>query len=327
MTTGHLVDPELDAFLDQLPTIPMTAETLPQIRAALNEMLTKQAAAVPGSPDIEVREQFVPGPEGAPNVRVLAIFPKQPHGRCLGSCGFMAGDVIGTPEGDDARAKQIVQEVGCAVVSVDYRLSPETPFPGGVEDCYAALKWLQGQAGELGVDSGRLAIGGASAGGGLAAALGLLTRDRAEVPLAFQLLIFPMLDDRTTTTADPHPYTGEFVWRPQHNHFAWPAPQAGSRAAREVSPYAAAARAPNPEGLPPTVSVGSTRPLCRGGSWSTPAVWSGLAYRPGFTSIPAPIMGMLASAQRMDDPGGGAQFPGCVAPRSAATHCRRWLRR
>ena len=69
------------------------------------------------------------------------------------------GYVIGTPEGDDARVKQIVREVGCVVVSVDYRLSPETPFPGGVEDCYAALKWLQGQAGELGVDADRLAIG------------------------------------------------------------------------------------------------------------------------------------------------------------------------
>ena len=259
MTTRHLVDPELDAFLDQLPTIPMTAETLPQIRAALNEMITQQAAALPGSPDIEVREQFVTGPEGAPNVRVLVYLPQSAPRPMPGLVWIHGGGyVIGTPEGDDARAKQFVQEVGCAVVSVDYRLSPETPFPGGVEDCYAALKWLQGHASELGVDSGRLAIGGASAGGGLAAALGLLTRDRAEVPLAFQLLIFPMLDDRTTTTADPHPCTGEFIWTPQHNHFGWSALLGRDPGSEGISPYAAAARAQNLEGLPPTyVSVGS----------------------------------------------------------------------
>ena len=168
------------------------------------------------------------------------------------------GYVIGSADGDDARVKGIVQQVGCAAVSVDYRLAPETTFPGNIEDCYAALKWLHGHTDELGVDTGRLAIGGPSAGGGLAAALGLLARDRGEVPIAFQLLIFPMLDDRTASTTNPHPYTGEFIWTPQANHFGWASLLGQEPGGEGVSPYAAAARAESLAGLPPTyMSVGS----------------------------------------------------------------------
>jgi triacylglycerol lipase len=127
-----------------------------------------------------------------------------------------------------------------------------------VEDCYAALKWLHANAGELGVDVGRIAIGGASAGGGLAACLGLLTRDRGEVPLAFQLLIYPMLDDRTVTHDDPHPHTGEFIWTHDSNHLGWASLLGQAPGSDGVSPYAAAARAESVAGLPPTfISVGS----------------------------------------------------------------------
>jgi acetyl esterase/lipase len=141
---------------------------------------------------------------------------------------------------------------------VDYRLAPETPHPGPVEDCYAALKWLYTHADELGVDPKRIAIGGASAGGGLAAALGLLTRDRGEVPLVFQLLIYPMLDDRTVTTTDPHPYTGEFIWTAEANRFGWRSLLGQEPGGPDVSPYAAAARAESLAGLPSTfISVGA----------------------------------------------------------------------
>lgn len=154
--------------------------------------------------------------------------------------------------------KNLVTQLGCAIVSVDYRLAPETPHPGPVEDCYAALKWLYTNAADLGVDVGRLAIGGASAGGGLAAGLGLLTRDRAEVPLAFQLLIYPMLDDRTAVTTDPHPYTGEFIWTAEANHFGWSSLLGQEPGSEGVSPYAAAARAESLAGLPPTyICVGA----------------------------------------------------------------------
>jgi acetyl esterase/lipase len=103
-----------------------------------------------------------------------------------------------------------------------------------------------------------VAIGGASAGGGLAAALGLLTRDRGEVPLTYQLLIFPMLDDRTVTTQDPHPYTGEFMWTHNANRFGWTALLGGEPGGPDISPYAAAARAQRLAGLPPTyIAVGA----------------------------------------------------------------------
>jgi acetyl esterase/lipase len=168
------------------------------------------------------------------------------------------GYVIGSGDHEDPQVKSIVAQVGCAAVSVDYRLAPETPFPGSVEDCYAALAWLHAHAAELGVDVDRIAIGGGSAGGGLAAGLGLLTRDRGKIPLAFQLLIYPMLDDRTVSTSDPHPYTGEFLWTHDANRFGWAALLGQAPGSAGVSPYAAAARVERLAGLPPTyICVGA----------------------------------------------------------------------
>jgi acetyl esterase/lipase len=144
------------------------------------------------------------------------------------------------------------------VVSVDYRLAPETPHPGPVEDCYAALKWLLANAESLGVDRNRLAIGGESAGGGLSAALALLARDRGEVPLTFQMLSAPVLDDRTCLRRDPHPYAGEFIWTHETNYLGWKALLGCEPGSQSVSPYASAARAENLAGLPPAfISVGA----------------------------------------------------------------------
>jgi acetyl esterase/lipase len=259
MTTRHLIDPELIALIDSFPAIQLTPESLPQVRAGFAEMFAQQATALPAFPDIEVSERHVPGPAGAPDVRVLVYLPKsspRPLPALLWIHG--GGYVIGSADEDDITVKSIVSAIGCAAVSVDYRLSPETPHPGPVEDCYAALKWLHANASELGMDAGRIAIGGASAGGGLTAGLGLLTRDRAEVPLVFQLLIYPMLDDRTVTTADPHPYTGEFLWTHDANRFGWTALLGQAPGGADVSPYAAAARAESVAGLPPTfISVGA----------------------------------------------------------------------
>lgn len=206
MTTKHLVDPELVAMLDQFPALELTAETLGQIRAMMQAMRSQTPPNLPAFPDIAVSERFVPGPEGAPDVRVLVYLPTSVQGPLPALLWIHGGGyVIGSADGEDLGVKSIVSAVRCAAVSVDYRLAPETSHPGPVEDCYAALLWLSTHAGELGVDPTRIAIGGGSAGGGLAAALGLLTRDRGEVPLAFQLLIYPMLDDRTVTMTDPIP--------------------------------------------------------------------------------------------------------------------------
>jgi len=165
------------------------------------------------------------------------------------------GYVIGSADMTAPQSKAIAAALGCFVVSVDYRLAPETAFPGAVEDCYAALKWLHGQAAALGVDPTRIAIGGESAGGGLAAALAVLARDRGEVAVCFQCLTYPMIDDRTVTRPDPHPFVGHHLWTPTQNRFGWAALLGRDPGGDDVSPYAAAARTPDLAGLPPALIV------------------------------------------------------------------------
>ncbi|HEY1349810.1 MAG TPA: alpha/beta hydrolase [Ktedonobacteraceae bacterium] len=257
MTTRNLVDPELVPMLDQFPVLTLTPQSLPGMRALLAELSNQPSADLPDFSAITVSEHYIPGSQGAPDVRVLLYLPPAPTPLPALLWIHGGGYVLGSADQDDLQVKSIVLSAGCAAVSVDYRLAPETPFPGGVEDCYAALCWLYTQAKTLGIDATRIAIGGASAGGGLAASLGLLTRDRGEVPLAFQLLIYPMLDDRTAIS-EPHPYVGEYVWTPQANHFGWSALLGREPGAPDVSPYAAAARAEHLEGLPATyLCVGS----------------------------------------------------------------------
>jgi acetyl esterase/lipase len=252
-TTRHLVDPELGPLLDQLPPLHLSREALPEIRSSRRAMLETQRALWPAFPHIDVTERHVPGAPGAPEVRVLLYQPQnapRPAPALVWIHG--GGYVLGSPDADELVVKAMVDQVGCAIVSVDYRLAPEAPFPAPLDDCYAALKWLHDQATRLGVQADRLAIGGASAGGGLAAALGLYARDRAEVPLAFQMLLVPMLDDRTATTTDPHPHTGEFIWTAESNLFGWSALLGQAPGGTGVSPYAAPARAESLAGLPAT---------------------------------------------------------------------------
>ncbi len=253
ITSRHLVDPEILPILDIFPTLELTAETLPQARTALDTMA---APPMPEFPDVAASERFVPGPQGAPDVRVLVYLPKNVSTPVPALYWVHGGGyIIGRAELSEFQLKTVVSTLGCAAVSVDYRLAPETPHPGPVEDCYAGLKWLYLNARDLGVDPTRIAIGGDSAGGGLASALALLTRDRAEVPLVLQVLIYPMLDDRTVTSIDPHPYTGEYIWTADANHFGWKALLGQEPGSEGVSPYAAAARAEKLEGLPPAFII------------------------------------------------------------------------
>jgi acetyl esterase/lipase len=127
------------------------------------------------------------------------------------------GYVLGTAQQDDRLCRQFSARLGITVASVDYRLAPEHPYPVPLQDCYSALTWL---AGLPAVDRRRIAIGGASAGGGLAAGLALLARDRGQVTPIFQLLAYPMLDDRGSTTADKPNYR---LWDARSNHFGWTA--------------------------------------------------------------------------------------------------------
>jgi acetyl esterase/lipase len=311
MTTRHLVDPELVALLDTFPAVALNSETLLLMRSSLKEMMARPEADLPGFSTIAVSERCVPGPEGAPDVRVLVYRPttaSTPLPALLWIHG--GGYVLGSADQEDPGVKAIVAAVGCAAVSVDYRLAPETPHPGPVEDCYAALRWLHSHAEELGVDPTRIAIGGASAGGGLAAGLALLTRDRGEVPLIFQLLLCPMLDDRTAALAEPHPYTGEFIWTAEANRFGWTSLLGQEPGGPDVSPYAAAARAEHLEGLPPAfINVGSidlfveedleyARRLMRAGVPTELHVYPG-AYH-GFSMVPSAKVSQAAARDQLN---------------------------
>ncbi len=245
----HLVDPELLPLLAFFPRLELTTELLPTLRAMAPP---SPADGGPGSDDVDVESRSVPGPAGAPAVGVLIYSPRRRPAAM--PCIFHihgGGYVIGSAASMQVMHRRLAAAAGCIIVSVDYRLAPETRFPGSVEDCYAALAWLYAQAGTLGVDAGRIGVMGESAGGGLAAALTLLARDRREYSLAFQHLIYPMLDDRTGTTAVPHPYAGEFLWTAANNVFGWSALLGVAPGSPAISPYAAPARAEDLSGLPP----------------------------------------------------------------------------
>ena len=201
----------------------------------------------------------MPGPGTAPSVRVLlyrridarALLPAVLH-------VHGGGYVVGAPEFAEAGNIALAADLDCVVCSVDYRLAPEHPHPAPLEDCYAVLRWLYDEADALGVDRARVAVKGESAGGGLAAALALLARDRGGPGLCFQHLTYPMIDDRTCITDDPHPYAGEFVWTRERNRFGWTALLGHEPGRPGVSPWAAAARAADLCGLPAAfISVGA----------------------------------------------------------------------
>jgi acetyl esterase/lipase len=157
------------------------------------------------------------------------------------------GYVMGTARQDDGLCRRFSSELGIIVASVDYRLAPEHPYPAAVDDCYSALTWL---AGLPTVDRARVAIGGASAGGGLAAACALLARDRGEVAPAHQLLVYPMLDDRSSRGPTNRPYR---MWSPKTSRFAWAA-YLGATDPQVAVP----ARREDLTGLPPTwIGVGT----------------------------------------------------------------------
>jgi acetyl esterase/lipase len=201
----------------------------------------------------------VPGPAGAPEVEVAIYTPRRrthplPCIFHIHGGGYVAGSTASL----EPIHLSLAAAADCGIVSVEYRLAPETRFPGAIEDCYAALAWLFSQATNLGLDSLRIGVMGESAGGGLAAALALLARDRREHTLAFQHLIYPMLDDRTCDTKAPHPFAGEILWTPHNNAFGWSSLLGVAPGSESVSPYAAAARAEDLSALPPTfISTGA----------------------------------------------------------------------
>jgi triacylglycerol lipase len=257
MDSKHLVDPDLLPFLEAQPPFDLSVETLPAVRRMIADEV---AAAPPADPQaVSLEEMFVPAGVHGPAVRMLAYRPPAAPGVLPALLHIHGGGyVIGLPEMADAANRALALDLGCAVFSVDYRLAPETPHPGPVEDCYAALGFLHEHAAVLRIDPSRIGVKGESAGGGLAASLCLLARDRGAYPVAFQHLIYPMIDDRTCADPDPNPTTGEFLWTRSLNMLGWRALLGVAPGSDGVSPYAAAARADRLDELPPCyISVGA----------------------------------------------------------------------
>jgi acetyl esterase/lipase len=253
MRSKHLIDPELLAGLEQLPTIEFSKDLLALIRQGIGAM----PAGVPDLQHARVEERkFISA--GGHEIGILIHSPRAPAPARPAVLHIHGGGyVIGTAKmSTESNLKKAV-DADCVVASVEYRLAPETTHPGPVEDCYEALKWLHENAASLGVDPARIAVGGESAGAGLAAALVLLARDRGEVAVIHQHLIYPMLDDRTCV-AEASPYVGEFVWTPKSNLFGWTSLLGCAPGGEGISCYAAAARAGNLSGLPSTyIAVGA----------------------------------------------------------------------
>lgn len=249
-----LIDPQLSAILKEMPALETSADTLVGMRQAMRDWKLTAPEAV----EVNRVERFIEGRDGR-QVRVLVYSPKSfaPRGGLLWIHG--GGMVMGTPEMNDAPNRYLAQHAGCVVVAVAYRLAPEFPYPAGLEDCYTVLEWMHQEASTLGITDERIAVAGESGGGALCAGLSLLVRDRGELSLSAQFLMYPMLDDRTGTSADPTPmpFSGEVVWNRASNRFCWQSVLGEASPEGSIPVYGSPGRAHTLAGLPPTfLSVG-----------------------------------------------------------------------
>ena len=213
ITSDPVVHDDLEQFTGLIPDLDLTTDRLAELRSLQDTWFANsgiELSTTVARADHAVNADVV--------VRVHRPVTLTTPAACLYSI-HGGGYVLGSYAMDDVPLDRYCNEFGCVGVSVEYRLAPETPYPGPLEDCYAGLAWTFAHAGELGIDTARIGINGVSAGGGLAAALALLTRDRGEYRLAFQLLQCPMIDDRQITPSSRH--DNLLVWTRAANTFGW----------------------------------------------------------------------------------------------------------
>jgi acetyl esterase/lipase len=220
------------------------------------------AADLPTDPAVKVYNVNIPNAGGTGKMRLRIYEPAATKGNLTGIYWIHGGGyILGVPEQDEAQSIRFAKEVGAVVVAADYRLAPEYPYPAPLNDCYAGLVWFAQNAASLGVDKGRIAVAGASAGGGLCAAVALLARDKGGPALAFQMPLYPMIDDRLVAPAS-HEYIDMRVWNPTANRYAWRAYIGDLAGTPKATAYMAAARAEDLSGLSPAYScVGNLDPF------------------------------------------------------------------
>jgi acetyl esterase/lipase len=237
------LEPDLAGQVRQLAVPDMSDEFLEVMRQMPLPPFTSDA--------VDRSEHLVPGD---PPVPVRVHRPKDVSGPLPAYVSMHGGGYIsGTYDMDDAKFNRVCPAIGMVGMSIDYRLAPDTPYPGPLEDCYRALLWTFEHAAEIGIAPGRIGIGGISAGGGLAAALGLLVRDRGEVELRFQVLESPMIDDRQQTASSQ--LDGLPIWSRASNAYGWRAYLGQLHGAEDVPATASPARAQDLSGLPATIVV------------------------------------------------------------------------
>ncbi|MFG2000359.1 alpha/beta hydrolase [Spirillospora sp. NPDC048911] len=296
------LDPELREALTRSPLARVDYTRLsPDELNDLRELRKK--AAAPPLPDVRVEDRVIAG--SGIRVRIYRPADAAPDAPCLYWI-HGGGMILGSPEGDDARVSRYVAETGAVAVSVDYRLAPRHPHPTPVEDCYAGLVWTWKNAATLGIDASRLAIGGISAGGGLAAGTALLARDRDGPSLIFQLLLCPMLDDRDATPSSAA-FAEAITWPRAFNVFGWSSLLGAAAGGPDVPIYAAPARATDLSGLPPAyLDVGELEVfrdecadyalrLVRSGVSVEFHLWPGAFH--GFDDAPLPVTGLVQRAR------------------------------
>lgn len=257
------LDPELEAALDEIPDEYLTStlidfDDMPASRERTAEMTEMMMEEVPERPGVESEDVTVSGPAEGQDLPLRIYRPVDADGDL--PCVYWihgGGMVIGGLDEEDPTCERLVDELDCVVASVGYRLAPEHPYPAPVDDCYAGLAWVAENAAELGVDDSRIAVAGPSAGGGLAAATALRARDEGEPDLCFQMLIYPMLDDRNVTESSKQ-VTDIGIWDREMNIRAWELYLDDLSGADELPPYAAPGRVEDLSGLPPAfVDVGT----------------------------------------------------------------------
>ncbi|QIZ98148.1 alpha/beta hydrolase [Leifsonia sp. PS1209] len=300
--------PGLTAFRELVERIPLRADTILANRAHFATIIPPIEQQVAGRA-VTAENAVIPGPAGAADIEITIVRPVRQAPDAPGVLSIHGGgQVLGTRFFGTGELIELAEQYGAVGVAVEYRLSPEHPGTAAGEDCYAGLLWLAANAADLGIDPERLLVSGASAGGGLSAAVALMARDRNGPRLAGQLLNCPMLDDRNETVS-ARQYDGIGAWDRNNNDTAWDAILGSDRFTDAVSPYAAPARATDLSRLPPAyIEVGAAEVFrdesieYAGRIWAAGGqaelhVWSG-AYH-GFSGFsPDAIVSKAAIAAR-----------------------------
>lgn len=255
------IRPELRANIEKTAPASFDEKGLAEVRAETDALVGNPG--LPSDPAVKVYDHYIPNPAAGEDLR-LRIYES------VGKTGILpavfwihgGGMVISHPEGDEAQCIRFAQEINCMVVAPDYRLAPEHPYPAGPDDCYTALQWLASSAGELGIDPSRIAVAGASAGGGLSLSTALRARDMGGPRIAFLMPIYPMINEKLDTTSGHAMYGEDITGRiltSESVHYMWNYYLGG---AKEVSKYAAPLHETDWSGLPPVYTcVGDIDPF------------------------------------------------------------------